>query len=391
MKNFKPSLGNTARGDAFYPRKREIEKIFDFLESNTNIYLSAPRRVGKTSILKHLEDTDYENGYYFIYVITESAYSVNEFFKIIYNELIASKAIQSLAKLSKGLTDLLSAVVHNVEVKGIKTKEQAEPDYYELFVSLLDKIDNGIGRVVIMIDEFPQTLHNINKQHGEIEARRFIQVNRVLRHHKVTEAKISFIYTGSIALFPTVEKIGTLNDVNDIEIVEVKPLSVKDATELLRLLCDRKNVDIETEAVNYLLTTIKWLIPFHIQLIYVELEEIFHEHEATLMVADVDAAIARTVSAKNKARFEPYFSRLKGLLEHSEYQFAMDVLKYTAHHDMIDKAIYFDLSQKYEVGNYREILDGLCEDGYLYETGEKYMYTSPILQLWCKTNNNYGI
>ncbi len=390
MKKIKPSLGNAARGEAFYPREREIKKIFDLLDINTNIYLSAPRRVGKTSILKHLEDTEYNRGFYFIYVITESVITINEFFKVIYQELIHSNAIRNLAKVSKNFKEILTTIINNIEINGIKTKEQGEPDYYELFIALLKEIDTGIGRVVIMIDEFPQTLHNINKNQGSIEARRFIQLNRELRHHKDIESKVCFIYTGSIALFPTVEKIGTLNDVNDIYVLEVKPLSTKDAKELLRLLCAAKEVEIEQTASDHLLTTIKWLIPFHIQLLCEELEEIYYEKGSILDIRDIDKAIQQTISAKNKAKFEPYFSRLKALLEHNEYQFAIEVLKYTAHHDKIEKAIFFDLSQKYSVNNYRDILDGLCEDGYLYITEEQYMYTSPILQLWCK-NSNYDI
>ncbi len=392
MKDFKPSLGNPARGNAFFPRKREIEKIFDLLEINANIYLSAPRRVGKTSILKYLEDTDNEGGYFFIYVITESVYSVNDFFKVLYNDLIQSKAIRNLAKLSSGLTNLLSTVINTVdEVGGVKLKEQEEPDYHQKFIDLLSKIDKGIGRVVIMIDEFPQTIHNVNKQHGENEARRFIQLNRELRHHKVTEEKIAFIYTGSIALHPRVEKIASLTDINDVITVEVQPLTRTDAKELLRLLCKRKKVTIAADAIEYMLDEIRWYIPFHIQLVYQELEDIFYDKQVSLDNADVKNAIARTIAAKNKAMFEPYFSRLKGLLERNEFLYAMEVLIYTAQNDTMDKAIFFDLSQKHAVDNYKEILDGLCEDGYLYEKGGKYMYTSPILQLWCKKNNVYGI
>jgi len=392
MEDFKPSLGNPARGNAFYPRKKEIAKIYDLLEINANIYLSAPRRVGKTSILKYLEDTDNDKGYFFIYVITESVYSVNDFFKVLYNDLVHSKAINNLAKLSSGLTSLLSTVLQTVDEVGVvKLKDQEEPDYHQKFIDLLSKIDKGVGRVVIMIDEFPQTIHNIYKEHGENEARRFIQLNRELRHHKVTEEKVSFIYTGSIALFPRVEKIASLADVNDLRTLEVHPLSRAEAMDLLYLLCKRKNVAIGAAGIEYMLDEIRWFIPFHIQLVYQELEDIFYDKQGPLDNADVDTAIAKTIAAKNKAMFEPYFSRLKGLLDNNEYLYAMGVLVYTAQNDTIDKAIFFDLSQKYAVDNYKGIMEGLCEDGYLYETEETYRYTSPILQLWCKKNNGDGI
>ncbi|HEX3384687.1 MAG TPA: hypothetical protein VHS53_05850, partial [Mucilaginibacter sp.] len=72
------SLGNPARGDAFFERAKEVRKIYRVLSGGTSIYLSAPRRVGKTSILKYLEESPEEN-YHFIYVITESIDSSNDF------------------------------------------------------------------------------------------------------------------------------------------------------------------------------------------------------------------------------------------------------------------------------------------------------------------------
>ena len=72
MKN---SLGNPARGEAFYPRESEVQKIYRVLAKGTSIYLSAPRRVGKTSILKHIEEFPQE-GYFFVYVITDGYFGL---------------------------------------------------------------------------------------------------------------------------------------------------------------------------------------------------------------------------------------------------------------------------------------------------------------------------
>jgi len=319
----KPSLGTPARGEAFYPRKREIDKIIRALESNTSIYLSAPRRVGKTSILKFLEDSQTDSGFYFIYVITESVYSINDFYKVLYETMLKSKAIQRLSKNSKKLLDLLKQITEHVEEipGGIKLKTAQEPDYKTLFIDLLDKIEKGIGRVVIMIDEFPQTLHNIHTEHGAVEARKLVQLVREARHYKLAEENVSFIYTGSISLFPMVEKIGSLTDVNDLHPIEVKPLTRAEATDLLGRLCGNGKIAITNEAIETLLDILKWFVPFHIQLVYHELEDIYDGTELT--VTEVHIAIENTITAKNKARFEPYFSRLKGLHGKKEYDYTM--------------------------------------------------------------------
>ncbi len=393
MKNdaIKPSLGNPARGIAFYPRHREIKQIFRVLESNASIYLSAPRRVGKTSILQFLEDIQEDNGYYFIYTITESVYSVSDFYKVLYETVLKSKAIRKLSKMSKAVTRLLEDAVGYIdEVPGIlKIKEQQEPDYRQRFTELLDKFEKGIGRVVIMVDEFPQTLHNIHKTHGADEARKLLQYARETRHYKLAEENVSFIYTGSISLFPMVEKIGMLTDVNDLQPIEVKPLTRTEAADLLSRLCNNGGVIMTPKATDHLLDTIKLFIPFHIQLLYHELENIYEG--AALTEIDVQTAIEHTITAKNKARFAPYFTRLKGLLDANEYNYVMEVMAHTAVNSSVDDGVIFDRALKHSVSDQKALIDMLCEDGYLYKENSVFVFTSPILQLWCKKFNSDGI
>jgi AAA+ ATPase superfamily predicted ATPase len=203
------SLGNPARGDAFYDRKKEIDKIYKVLKGGSSIYLSAPRRVGKTSILKYLEETPRE-GYHFIYIITESVDDKNEFFKIVFEELIKSDTIKKLAKISNAIREFMSGLAGRVKsISDVELREGEETDYYELLAELFSKVTIESGRLVVMIDEFPQTLLNIleNDEKGKENAQLLLQKNRELRHHKNVLDKINFIYTGSVSLFPMVEKV----------------------------------------------------------------------------------------------------------------------------------------------------------------------------------------
>jgi uncharacterized protein len=59
MKNI---VGQTPRGKDFFPRATIINKIYRRLDSGDNLYLSAARRSGKTSIMKALEDSPKEGG-----------------------------------------------------------------------------------------------------------------------------------------------------------------------------------------------------------------------------------------------------------------------------------------------------------------------------------------
>ena len=54
MKNV---IGLPARGENFYQRTREVAKVTQALANGNNIQITAPRRVGKTSILWYLLET----------------------------------------------------------------------------------------------------------------------------------------------------------------------------------------------------------------------------------------------------------------------------------------------------------------------------------------------
>lgn len=382
MKN---SLGNPARGEAFYPREPEVRKIYRVLDKGTSIYLSAPRRVGKTSILKHIEEFPRER-YYFVYVITESVDSENEFFKVIFQALIRSEVIGILSKLYDSIKGGVEAVLARVKsVYHVELREKGETDYFQILVELFENIKEEFGYVVILIDEFPQTIQNILNKEGQEAAQHFLQRNRELRHNKHVIDKIYFIYTGSMSLYPMVEKVAELTAVNDLRTVEVNPLSNPEAQDFLLKLLASDGLDLEEDLIQYALIKMGWLIPFHLQLIAQEIVEVYERDEKSIDKKAIDQAFEQVVHSRNKPQFEPYFGRLKTLFKGSEYAFVSEVLQYISLNDEIGGDALYDTGVKHSVEEIRRTMDILEGDGYLFQSEDKYYrYTSPILQMWCR-------
>jgi len=383
MKN---SLGNPARGDAFYPRDREIKKLYRVLNSDTSIYLSAPRRVGKTSILKYMEEFP-EANYYFVYVITESVESDNEFFKVVFETLLNSRAINNLSKLSAGFRDVLYGIMDKVKkVYNVELRERGETDYYDLLIELFSHVKNDLGHLVIQIDEFPQTIQNILNNTNKDVAERFIQKNRTLRHHPDVTGKIQFIYTGSLSLYPMVEQVTQLTAVNDLRTVELGALTEVEAGDFLQKLLEGENLAINKDILKYVLDKMKWHIPFHLQLIAQELIEVYEVEGKELDTKAVERAFEQVVHVRNRAQFEPYFARLNSIFKAEEHQFVIDILKHVALYDQIEEEVMIDFSVKHNIKDIQRIKNMLEGDGYLFYSIEDsvYRYTSPILQLWCR-------
>src|SRR5690348_9806621 len=91
-------VGQIASKEDFYERKREIGRIWRALDAGANIQLSAPRRVGKSSILFYLKDNPFD-GYHFVYVEVESARSKDEFYRKIYREILKCETLTQQRKL----------------------------------------------------------------------------------------------------------------------------------------------------------------------------------------------------------------------------------------------------------------------------------------------------
>ncbi len=237
-------VGQTPRGADFFPRNAIINKIYRRLEAGANIFMAAPRRVGKTSIMRAMEDTPRE-GFHFVYIITEFIHDVEDYYHKLLTGLLNSEAISKLAKKKESIRNLISDVAGNIHIKiawlelGIQ-KEGERHSYQVSFEKLLAQLDTGEDTIVIMIDEFPQTVENIREKHGARIAELFLRLNREQRQK--SNSRIRFILTGSIGLPAVVKKLTSTSVINDLNVVEIPPLSEEEAQKLATQMTTLRNV-----------------------------------------------------------------------------------------------------------------------------------------------------
>lgn len=388
MKNI---VGTPAIGDNFFKRENEIMKISSRLEAGNNLQIAAPRRVGKTSILHYLKDNQI-GGHLYVYVDTERINNEQDFYKKLLKSIVKSDPIARSQKLSKLLSQGLKHFKKLKSIKilgnGIDFNEETETkDYYEeinIFLSGLELEENK--RLILLIDEFPQTILNIvEANNGETQqAINFLQSNRELRINPDLIGKVQFVYTGSIGLNHTVTAINASAFVNDLNSTEVEPLSLPEARQLIAILLQEKNINIGKKAVSHLLDKISWLIPFHIQLAAQEIGTV-SQRTKLANIDTVNSAFESMVASRNHSHFEHYYSRLKRQFKGKEFAYAELILQLTANKGSISIAQVYDLAVAHDVKNsYRKIVEILCYDGYINNNGDKHIFrfNSPLVQLW---------
>ncbi|MCB9231429.1 MAG: hypothetical protein H6581_07195 [Bacteroidia bacterium] len=238
-------------------------------------------------------------------------------------------------------------------------------------------------KIVIMIDEFPQVIENISEKQGNEVAEKFLRTNRGLRQS--ANQNIQFIYTGSIGLPVVVKKFSSLAVINDLNIIEVPPLSEKEALDFSQKILKEYSLEIEQEVIPHLLQKVEWLIPHFLQLAIQELIDIYESKEKTITPKDVDDAISKMVNLRNNIYFESYFTRLESRFSATEYKFALKILGLIAEQNDLDKSEILTLATKSKVPEKgARVLESLEFDGYITPLDKKYRFTSPILQLWWK-------
>ena len=396
MKPLLISTGRAADGkDKYFERKSIETKIWSKIKQKENLLLAAPRRTGKSSILKNLERNPL-SGYLIKYKAVQSVDSINEYFKQIYMLLLEDDSIfkfyERHYKKAIGTVKKICSRIRGISVDGIEIDPGERVDYYNECEILLKTLPEGFDTLLILIDEFPDAVKNISND-DKNEGIRFLQLNRDLRQ-ECNHVSLQFVYSGSIGLGNIVSKLSRIDLINDIVNIEIPPLDKKQAKELISRLVlgfKKENTDfeIQDEIKEYILKKDSWLIPYYIQIIVDELFDFFIETEKELTESTIDEVIDKIIRDRYKYQdyFENWKTRLKQAFDIKENHFALEILNYISTNGSMDYNSLYDLSIKYEIDNLKDVTNVLEYDGYINKNTQKvYMFNSIILKEWWYIN-----
>ncbi len=382
----KIQTGNPARGDDFFKRENVIEQAWDHLESGSHILIAAPRRVGKTSLMKYLEDFP-RPPFSLTYLITESVNSEKEFYRRILNRIVKTDFVKKSKKILNFL-EQHKPTIKKIGVDGIEFGVREEHNYFEMLGSILKSPQPEANKLVIMIDEFPETLENIIEDEGDAAGRHFLQSNREIRQDSEITENVQFIYTGSIGLENIVSRLNAVSTINDLVRLKIPPLTENEANQLIQGLLVGVQFVLTDGVIEYIFHQIEWLIPFYIQLIMQELRNISREQGIdAIEKAHVDKALQEMLEQRN--HFEHWHTRLRTAFKGRDYSFVKDVLNITSEKSEITSNEIYDLAVKYDIEiSFKDIIGSLVYDGYInnHEAVHTYRFNSPILKMWWRQN-----
>lgn len=382
--------GQVIFGDKYFPRPKDEARVWRRLRKGGHLLLLAPRRVGKTSLLRYLESKP-QQGYVFLYVMVQSCNTEHQFYKEILEKLYSSEFTKKLDKLNQKGKELITLITRCID--GITIGEAGisfRNSEHKLTVSDLEKVINGLEldqKLILVLDEYPDVLDKISKNQSKEAAIDFLSNTRTLCQNIELSQKVQFIFTGSIGLDTLAHRLGSSSLINDRDKVSIDPFTETTSLEFISFLEKQyeSTLSLEKPIAKYLLQKIEWLMPYYIEILWERLEDFCCDNDIENPTEDdVDKAFDLLFHKNYRTNFNHWAERLTRF-EKDEIKLAKELLDKLTESGEISlneiKNIFQDENYKHLKGSY--ILDCLEHDGYIFEHKEKsFKFTSPILKEW---------
>jgi len=388
----KTIVGPPVTGDYYYPRTEIVDDIWIELLKGNCILIAAPRRVGKTSIMRDIERNPKE-GYIVKFESIQAVKSEKEFYETLYL-LVLSCLGKSVKAKKRILRFFKKKKISEIDIKGkIKIEDKAFK-YLEEINTIFRELDDNSETIVLLLDELPEVLHEIDKAGKTEEAKAILKQLRTWRQSDFK--KLQFVVAGSIGIHYVVKTIeGRTADLNDLKKIVCEPLNKTQALDYIGWATQKATIKYSDKLKTYLLETIQhYYTPYFINLMLDEIDRKGRKDNIpNITNSDIDIAFNKVI--KNNDHFADWKSRLKDYMPKDDFDFVNEILIHIAHKDFITiQTIYNKAGEHEKTTDYMELISDLEEDGYIVEETEgnkKYVFISPFLkEFWLRNNPIYN-
>ncbi len=403
----KRAHGNWVSGDRFWNREHELELLIEYLEEGAHLLITAPRRIGKTSLMREAMNR-LEKRFTCLFIdLQKSATAADAIVEL----GAATRLHASLWKKTENVfRNILSSVAGAVE--SLKVAELVvtlrsgltKGDWQAKGDELLEALATAERDVVIFVDEVPILVNRIlygDDYHLTPDRRReadaFLSWLRegCLRHR----GRLRFVVTGSIGLEPILRRAGLSATLNVLTRFEIGPWSRETAAGCLAALAQEHDLRFENGAIELLLDRLGICIPHHVQMFFDNLYVVSKRRHFTTISTELieDVYQHEMLNVRGHAELSHLDERLHAVLGPDRYPLALDLLTEAA----VSGRLVADSTRKIvtehladharPMDEAREILSVLEHDGYLCRREpDAYTFESNLLCDWWRARFSFG-
>ncbi|MFO0748290.1 MAG: ATP-binding protein [Myxococcota bacterium] len=392
------SIGNWVVGDRFFDREAELQRFIELLDEGAHIQLVAPRRTGKTSLMREAERLLSER-MATVFVDLEASRSPEDAIVEI------GKAAHEHTRLRDRVWEFLKGVVPaEVRLDEVTLKLRNElqgADWRakgDRLLALLAKLDRP---VVLFLDEVPILVNRLVcdaagdlQPDGRAAADAFMSWLRAAAQRH--QGALRIVLSGSIGLEPILRRVGLSATLNAFTPFHLDPWSPETAAACVRALARQYEIVLDAGTEQAITDQLGCCIPHHVQMFFGHLRDDAQARaNATLGPDDVRRVYRdRLLGNKGHASLSHYEERLRSVLAPSLRDLAADLLTEAAVVGRLTPTAAMALARadvKEPRAALDEILGVLEHDGYLArDASGDYAYVSHLVRDWWRARFGFN-
>lgn len=386
--SIKNKIGVPVTGEDFFGRRNELVRAQRYLDEGQSLLLSAPRRVGKSSLAKKLIADQTKRRWKCVYLDLQGVGTKEEFIR---NLIDAFTGVGLMEKTGNKVRDFISSVfqaTEGVELGMLKIDLSHKDQMASLYRRLADTLDYEHDTLIV-IDELPLFLGKLidEEQQNREEVEFLLNWFRSVRQNE--KSHLRWLFCGSVGLRNFTNHHRMSHAINDLIDFELGALPEDEALGLIKALAQSYDIEIEEDVVYKTLDLMQWPIPYFIQLLMDRLISKSQDSKKRVVdIEDVEAAI-------NELSESEYFRTWDERLE--EYRELEDMARIILENVAVvetgltkDQLLQVAMRKKEssEEPEVRKQLTNVMEmlehDGYIMRKSDKRRFRSPLLRKWWK-------
>ena len=243
------NFGSPVKGTDFIDRLEHIPLFTSYLDNNQHVMIKAPRRFGKTSLVKHI--FEYKNKYEFIYVDIKRSSTLSSLSNQILDKAYSFVGIEDFARKSKKAIVSLSKAIRTIKLEAIGelTLELIEDDVDEMefFLHCLDTV-NKIAlkkqiNIKFVLDEFQDIV-------GFSQNDILDKIRSVIQHHE----NVTYVFLGSIeSIMTKIFQNKTSPFFHFASIMQLGGLDVTELFEYVQIIFEKEKIQYDKKSVEKML------------------------------------------------------------------------------------------------------------------------------------------
>lgn len=393
-------------GDYLATRKFLVDDLRKLVLRHS-VVVEAPRRFGKTSVIKEFARQEREKGedsrFLVLFMELEGVTTLDQFCFKLYRSLIELYSMRRCGEwLKTVIFDSWNALASRIPSVGLpefelelreKTRDSDFTTWKERITPLLAGLSKLDKEVVIIFDEFPDMLLNFASGSEPIGFEKATDSLtawlRSVRQEQQAIVHCRFVFCGSVNLRKTLEEAGLSKRMNDTETLRVPPLTSDEARILLQALAGNYGILLESSALNFMVDKTADGPPYYGQVLIKAVRDT-RRNEISLKLLQ---GIYDNMLRNGDHDLNHFDSRLDDYLPSQQELTCSRIILRTLCIDTWHERELYDVAiadKHIDYMSFHKVLDRLIYEGYLkrdIENTGKLSFLSPLLRDWwaCKT------